>query len=250
MLNLVTLHKINSHWATYLGCDLNDLRAAHTLVMPHAGLGNYPGLMFFRTEQACIISAPANLVSMIKPLVASRTPEEAYSPEFLRTHFNPLTEQVIGPSWVGYVDERNYKFATTGTAKLLAQNGTFLGDYSTMLQEFARSCPPEEWAHGGVSINDLAIFGYLYQGKLVAVGSLKKISSTIVNLGLITQPAYRGKHYGKAISSAMTLYGLDMGAIVQYRTLQLNRPSLALARTLGFEYYASTIVMRLKIGVQ
>ena len=45
--------------------------------------------------------------------------------------------------------------------------------------------------------------------------------------------------------SAMATYGLAMGGVLQYRTLEANLPSLAIARALGFQRFALTLAVRL-----
>jgi len=43
----------------------------------------------------------------------------------------------------------------------------------------------------------------------------------------------------------MTADGLAEGRVVQYRTLQANLPSVAIARKLGFRRFAHTLAVRL-----
>jgi hypothetical protein len=43
----------------------------------------------------------------------------------------------------------------------------------------------------------------------------------------------------------MTADGLASGRVVQHRTLQADLPSVAVARKLGFQRFASTLAVRL-----
>ena len=52
----------------------------------------------------------------------------------------------------------------------------------------------------------------------------------LLHVGIVTHPAFRGRGYGTAVVSAMTADGLADGRVVQYRTLQANLPSVAVAR--------------------
>jgi GNAT superfamily N-acetyltransferase len=248
MLNAVAQHKIESYWASYLGCNISDLQGSQTVVIKHTSLSNYPGLMFLRTADACIISVPPNLFVPIKSLTHNVSPAEVYNPDFLKRHLEKYIEQITGPSWIGYLDESNFKSAATGTTRLLGQNGNFSANYGELLNDFAKSLPSADWEHSGISLQDAAIFGYIWQGRLVAVGSLKRLNSHILNAGVVTHPDARGNSYGRAVVSAMSLYGLDNGALIQYRSLQLNRSAISLARSLGYIQYASTMTLRLRAG--
>lgn len=54
-----------------------------------------------------------------------------------------------------------------------------------------------------------------------------------------------GTHLARIAVSAITRHALDNDLVAQYRTLVSNTPSLAIAKRLGFERYASSVVFAL-----
>jgi RimJ/RimL family protein N-acetyltransferase len=62
----------------------------------------------------------------------------------------------------------------------------------------------------------------------------------------VTHPVRRGQGYGRAVVSFMTAYALDGGGIGHYQTLLANAPSVAIARSLGYQQYATALAVRLK----
>jgi predicted GNAT family acetyltransferase len=81
---------------------------------------------------------------------------------------------------------------------------------------------------------------------LVAVAGYTVWGDVIAHIAVITHPQYRGQGYGRAVVSRLTEEVLRQGLVPQYRTLEANQPSMAIARTLGFAYYATTVAVRLK----
>jgi predicted GNAT family acetyltransferase len=67
----------------------------------------------------------------------------------------------------------------------------------------------------------------------------------VLNVGIVTHPAQRGRGYARAVVSAMTAFGLARGAVLRYQTLQANAPAVAIARALGYQEYARTLAVRL-----
>jgi predicted GNAT family acetyltransferase len=67
----------------------------------------------------------------------------------------------------------------------------------------------------------------------------------LLHVGIVTHFGHRGRGYGTAVVSAMTADGLAGGRVVQYRTLQANLPSVAVASKLGFQRFAQTLAVRL-----
>jgi predicted GNAT family acetyltransferase len=66
----------------------------------------------------------------------------------------------------------------------------------------------------------------------------------IAHSGVLTRGDARGAGYGRACVRAIAAHAIEQGMIAQYQTLYENAPSLAIARSLGFEYYAARIYVR------
>src|SRR5438067_2406886 len=87
------------------------------------------------------------------------------------------------------------------------------------------------WAAAlGCDVGHDLLFGRFHGPVLVAAGTCRSRDEGVLDIGIVTHPAYRGHAYGRAVVSAMTAYGLSHGRVMRYRTLQANAPSLRIAR--------------------
>lgn len=64
---------------------------------------------------------------------------------------------------------------------------------------------------------------------------------------IVTHAAHRGRGHARAALAVVTRLVIERGLVAQYRTLESNAPSLALAlaRRLGFERWATSLAIRL-----
>jgi predicted GNAT family acetyltransferase len=81
---------------------------------------------------------------------------------------------------------------------------------------------------------------------LVAVAGYTVWGDVIAHVAVITHPQYRRPGYGRTVVSRLTEEVLRRRLVPQYRTLEANQPSIAIAHALGFAHYATTVAVRLK----
>ena len=96
----------------------------------------------------------------------------------------------------------------------------------------------------------LGSFPFARQGKdsteLVSVASYQVWGEDIAHVAIATNPARRGRGFGKAAVALAAQRALEAGLIPQYRTLSANTSSLAIARHLGFIEYGFSVAVRLR----
>jgi GNAT superfamily N-acetyltransferase len=243
MPSLATLHALDAHWATLLGCRRADLHAAQTLVVAHGpGLAHYQGALALRHGPACILSVPAPLVARVAPAIQAWTPDQVFDRDALAGLFGVTSARIIGPAWQGYADAGDFRPADArGTLPLGP------GDEDA-LRRLAEICGAIAWEHSALRIGQPETFGYVVDGELVAAGNLTPEGERYCAVGILTHPAHRGQGYARAIVSAMTAHGLAGGRVLRYQTLCANAPALAVARALGYAAYATTLAVRLDQG--
>ena len=110
----------------------------------------------------------------------------------------------------------------------------------------AQSCDPQDWLDSSIKFEDETLTGCFADRRLVTAGALHQQGEQFLDIGIATHPGYRGRGFGRAVVAAMTRTGLAERPVMRYRTLQANAPSVAIAQSLGFELYASTLAIRLK----
>lgn len=101
------------------------------------------------------------------------------------------------------------------------------------------------------SINDTKVgsspvFGRFVNGELVAVSSYKVWNSTIGFPDVFVKQKFRGNGYGKQVVSKSTERILENELIPVYRTLEKWSSSVGLAKSLGYQKYATTYLLELK----
>lgn len=241
MFTLPTQQRIDAYWAGFFGCQIEDLHASNTLVVPHAALADYAGAYLMRTTEACIISVPGYLMSQTVDQLGILPPTDAFDAAVVSRRFGSTVERVIGPAYQGYVDGGAFRPVGRRETRVLDERDTLA------LHHLAEACGEEEWGHCGIGNDDRqVVFGCFDGDELAAAGMGEPRNGALWHIGIVTHPSYRGRGYGRAVVSAIAAYGLDLGLIPWYQTLQANISSITVARSLGFSQYATTLAVRFR----
>jgi RimJ/RimL family protein N-acetyltransferase len=228
---------VDAHWAAHLNCAVEDLYSQRVIVTRHPRLVRYPEALLFRRGATCIIAAPDKLVASLSKAKAQLKAEEGFDKGLLESLFGSGIEQVVGPAWIGYADEAILLRAESCGVRLLNP------DEESPLRDLAESCSPIEWEHSDIEFTRQPICCRFLNDQAVAAASYRICKHNLAHIGVISHPAYRGRGYGKAVVSGISEQGLSRGLVMQYRTLESNAASVAIARSLGFQLYAETIAV-------
>jgi RimJ/RimL family protein N-acetyltransferase len=106
----------------------------------------------------------------------------------------------------------------------------------TAFEAFVEQCSEEDVEEGDVSIEHLSAFGVFDGDRLGAVASIYEWLG-LLDIGILTDPAYRGRGMGKAAVSACALHHLTGSQAVVYRHDILNLGSQGIAQGLNFAQY-------------
>jgi GNAT superfamily N-acetyltransferase len=235
-----SLQAIHRFWTAYLGCHQAQLSQPGTAVVRNGpGLADYRGATAFYRPPACVLAVPADWYEHTIARLAHQPASTAFEIALLRQVFGAAVDRVIGPAWLGYADHSDFQPAPPlGTRRLTDHD-------LPALRGLAAACGPTAWAHSGIDPTGPPVYGCYADRTLAAAGMLQPWGKRLLHVGIVTHPAYRGRGYGSAVVSAMTADGLADGRLVQYRTLQANLPSVAVAHKLGFQRFAHTLAVRL-----
>jgi len=229
---------IDVFWAGFFGCGLQALRRPGVRVVPHCGLLGYRGAWAFRYADACILSVPLPLVERVEAAVAGRAPDDVYRVGALAALFGDAVDRIIGPAVIAYTDRGSFRpVAAPGTRLLeLAEIGA--------LGELAAACG-DEWEEGGIDPLRLPIAGRFEGGVLLAAASYAVWGDQLASVGVVVDPRRRAAGHGRAVASVVCAHALAHGLVPQWRTLEANVASRAVAKALGFEPRASYFAVRL-----
>jgi GNAT superfamily N-acetyltransferase len=243
MLDSATIETVDRYWTSDLGCSRDDLYSRQTLIVPHStSLSDYHGIFVFLHDELLLISVPRSLIDVIRRNAEGWSRSAALQEDRLRALVSYPIEKVIGPAFVGYTNRANFRPTPAAGAHVLGQQDI------TALEDLRSACSELEWEHGGSQLGDRPVVGKYSGDQLVAVSGYQLWDGEIAHIYVITHPQHRGKGYGKSVVSRITDEVLDQGLVPQYRTLEDNVSSMAIARSLGFERYATTVAMRLRPG--
>jgi GNAT superfamily N-acetyltransferase len=157
-------------------------------------------------------------------------------PEFLV----PDAERVVGPAWVGYLDD---ELSIPRESPMGLLTGSSL---VARLPELEHECDPVDWEHCGLNNSTPFITGYERNGKLVAAAGYELWGDTIAHIGVITHPTHRGKGLGRLVVREAARHALSQQLLPQYRTLIANVPAMRIGESLQFKKYAESIAVRLR----
>jgi GNAT superfamily N-acetyltransferase len=240
MLTKTTMETVDRYWSSFLGCPQEALSTQQTLVVPHADLGDYHGLFLFVRQGLLVVSVPRHLLETLRPQAIAWSPVDVLQEASLQHHLGETVERVVGPAYVGYTDHNLFQPVCAPGARVLGPQDV------TAFAALQAACSMLEWEHGGSHLGERPVVGADAGGHVVAAAGYTVWGDVIAHIAVITHPQYRGQGYGRAVVSRLTVDVLRQGLVPQYRTLVANQPAMAIARALGFAYYATTVAVRLK----
>jgi RimJ/RimL family protein N-acetyltransferase len=103
-----------------------------------------------------------------------------------------------------------------------------------------------EWEHGGSDVLHDVTAGAWVGGELAALAGFEVWSGVLAHVSVVAHPAFRGRGLAAAAVSRVTALALERGLLAQYRTLESNTPSVALAQRLGFHPCARSVAVRVR----
>jgi GNAT superfamily N-acetyltransferase len=192
---------------------------------------------------APVISLPTQEVEFYRDAVAGWPPGVVRTPGLVQAVFGERVTAIIGLAFVGYTDSRHFRPVSSSEARLL------LASDEAAIEMLHAACPVEGWEHGGSGYRPNAMIGVSkgQAGRLAALASCEVWGGEIAHISVIVDPAFRGRGYAATAVSALTKIVLERKLVPQYRTLEANLPSMAVARRLGFDRYATSLAVRLAL---
>lgn len=229
--------QLDRFWAHQLGIDLS-LESIPRICCTVQHL--YSGVQLFANRERLVIASPPAKVKLIQNAIIDVSPEEAFTVEWLQQIFANEAERIIGPAEVNYADETTFRSESSqvGRALLASETEAYRGLLAAL--------DPKEIEDSGASIPSFPAFGAFSDDILCSVASYEVWKPSIAHIRVATHPNYRRRGFARAAVQALANAALDCGMILQWRAVAWNKNSLGLAYDLGFNYYCSTLYVRLR----
>jgi len=239
-----TRRALDAYWASVFGCDPGGLRPSAPSVLPRPADDGSRGIYAMEFGAAPVALLPAGLMDRHAPQVAGALAAGlGGGAEPWRGIFGERVEAVIGPATVRYAEEQSFRPLPFAAAARLLTGGDLHA-----VEALRRACPAAEWEHGGSDPFHDVTAGVFMDDELAALAGYGVWGGVIAHVSIVAHPAHRGRGHAAAAVSRVTEEALRRGLIAQYRTLESNAPSVALAERLGFRPYARSVAVRLRGG--
>jgi GNAT superfamily N-acetyltransferase len=236
-INPNSLQKIERFWAHDLGLDSGNLPEMPGVVCAVQHL--YSGMQLFRRGPAVIIASPPAKIDFSRNAVRGRSPDDVFSAQWLQSVLGSQAEAIIGPAELNYADATTFRSAPHESARALSE-----GD-SDACQALVSALDKTELVESGAAAGKFPAFGSFCDNVLCAVARYEVWQSSIAHIIVATHPQYRRRGFARSAVQSLAADALGRDLILQWRAVAWNANSLALAASLGFEHYASTMFVRL-----
>ncbi|WP_227376441.1 GNAT family N-acetyltransferase [Haladaptatus halobius] len=229
-----TLAALTSYWTKRLGVENGAFDRSNVTI----GGADEGGVELFRRAETLVVGAPESLVDPLSQradgLEASDIADESALREWFET-FGTVT-RVLGPTFYGYADEESFA-PVASDARILTSADEPAHD------RFRAAISDEEWERAGARFSPGETVGLFVDDDLVATAGYEVWDDFIAHVGVVTHPNHRNEGNGRAVVSRVTERALGEGLLPQYRTADEWPWSVALARELGFERFATAVLV-------
>jgi len=232
-----SLEQLDRFWAHELGID-SSLASTPRICCTAQRL--YSGVQLFSNGERLVIASPPDKVEFIQNAIVDIPPEEVFSVEWLQRVFANDAERILGPAEVNYADESSFRSEPSHSGRAL------LASESDAYRALVDALDPREVEENGFSSDAFPAFGAFSDDILCSVANYKVWKPSIAHISVATHPNYRRRGFANAAVQALAAAAFDCGLILQWRAVAWNKNSLSLARDLGFNYYCSTLFVRLR----
>lgn len=237
-LRPATLETLADYWATWLGCEPAALSGEGVTVLP----ARWPSDRHVRVlvrDAATVVVAPAALVDHVETRAGALASLDGRDPDRVTRALELDPGRVLGPQFVGYADRSTLRAVEVRGVRPLERRD------ADALADLRAACPADEWSGrvGGFAVEEHAVVrGRFVDGDLVAVAACGE-DDAVAGVGVIVHPEFRRRGHGSAVVAGVARAAIERGLVPEYRTHETWTASLELARGVGFERYATSVVL-------
>jgi GNAT superfamily N-acetyltransferase len=200
----------------------------------------YAGVQLFKRGRQLVLAAPPDRAELVQDKVCGLSVDELFSVNWLHGVFGQDAERILGPAHVYYADSTTFRPESALAGRPISSGDA--GAYRSL----AAALDSNELEDSGFSGDAFPAFGAFSGDVLCAAASYSVWEPSIAHIIVATHPRYRRRGFASAAIRTLAAHAFDRGLILQWRTVAWNENSLALARSLGFSHYCSTLYVRLR----
>jgi L-amino acid N-acyltransferase YncA len=236
-LHPVTLERVRRVWRELAGAP-GGFRGAGWVVA--AGPSGEGRVLVVRLGDAGVVSAPGELVPAVGEVVGG-APADLTEPEAVIEVLGTVVPVagVRGPAVLAYADAGCFKpYQGAGVATVGA------GDPGVV--ELAAASGGDDADESSITEMTSPVSVIRAGGRVVAAAGYEVWGGELAQVGVLTDPRYRGRGLGTAVASAAVARAVGAGLVAQWRARPAIVGSRRIARTLGFVDVGWQLMMRLR----
>jgi GNAT superfamily N-acetyltransferase len=235
MVQLTTRDRVDRFWSSTLGVEPSELHVAGVRVRPNADdRAEWRGAYVLAFDDAVSVFVPGDLVDDITKALAEHQATDALEPETWRTMLDGSLRAAFGPVVHHYLDDGS-QLPTEGLGRRINPRD------SAALTDLRGAVAPGEWRDAGFTAQTAMMFALFDGDRMVAAANLTEGPDAATDIGLVIDPAERGKGYGLRIAATAAKQAIAMHGIARFRVYAASAPTLAIAAKLGFTEYGRNL---------
>jgi RimJ/RimL family protein N-acetyltransferase len=222
---------VYGYWAKRFGCEREDFLFPGTLVIREEQLAETGKMHLYHIDKMSVVRADPALA------------KQAGLPEGYDRGFGSLTvstlpdaiQAVVESTFLDYyLDPQDFKCVPVRSEFTVRQLDA-TNDQALLLDLYA-ACTEEDLDLAAISLEepDDVISGIFDGTRLVAYAGYRAWEDTIVDIGVLIHPEYRGRGLGKSVVSSLCECCFRNDVIPMYRVFSYNIHSCKLAEAIGF----------------
>lgn len=230
------IQKIHNHLATYFKLPMENVNQAGTSIFADEERDPSGTQVVWTLDKHVIVRTHPKFEAEFRALIEEG---QALSLTTIAENLDMTVEEQYNWYFVTEADFILHDYAFT-TRKLTKEDAEAFAD-------FQAQCSEQERQVGEVGLEDEMIFGILDGNRIIAVASSFEWYG-FVDIGVLTDPAYRGQGVGKAVVAAITSHYLqnkEDERILLYRHETSNIGSEKIAKAVGWQRFATLDSIRL-----
>ncbi len=219
------------NWATRFNCTVDDFRLPGTVLMPEVEFAGSGAIHIWTIGARAFARMDPAVTSVVDQALGRRRETVALNKALMQAALGPESVLRSEESVLRYLYPPDFRRTEPPDPYVIR---TLTIDDADALAAMKSTCTPGEVDMGEVSVDDEIGFGCFDGDRLAAVATGFRLTG-FMDIGVLTDPAYRRQGLGKAVVSALCAWCINLPVIPQYRCLTTNVGSYAISQSLGFE---------------
>lgn len=223
--------RIYEGWADYFSCDPALFKEAGTLLLPKESILDTGYIHHWHIGKLSVFHMDPVLIGKIEPFI---NPCFTHDVEHLKIALGADRVLLEHTEAIYYLHPGQFISFDAPPGYTVRELSP---DDGLNLEQLAKACTEEEVDDAWIEIDQPFVAGCFFEDRLVSVASISDCWAKLVDIGVLTHPAYRRQGLAKAVVSKVCEREIRHDRILQYRSVMKLTASHATAKALGFVKY-------------